>query len=288
VHVDASVPATVAVAARAIAQREWARLGPGASDANAEIFIYVDSTTIPRATGTTSSRVVIEPRRLVDIGFALPEATDGKRCVTLVRLRGTTEAHRDALRHASLGGVCGFFAAFGLPGAGIGRWLSSTGYAFARQNDWDVARAPSVDSRAIYGLSVGGSRCLTGKPNACAGALRGAMNGLANSPGQRPAAIGEAEGRLLADMVRDLGPERFARFWRADTTPDAAFATAAGTSLEPWMQGWLSRTYGAAPESPALQVPDVLWLAAATPVLLLVAARRRERILGESPFRSAR
>ena len=42
----------------------------------------------------------------------------------LVRLRGVSESHVDALRSQSLVGICGFYGAFGLPGSGIQDWLS--------------------------------------------------------------------------------------------------------------------------------------------------------------------
>ena len=310
VRFDRSVPATTVKAARAIVQDQWTRLGPAPSAAHAEVFIYVDSAAIPRATNATNSRVVIEPRRLVEVRFALPEATDGQRCLVLVRLRGTTAAHIEALRNERLAGVCAFFAVFGLPGTGVARWLSSTGYTFARQSDWDVPRAPSTDPRAFYGLSVAGSGCLTGKANACvlalgaisaadstsaraamprvASALNGSGPRVLTSPTGPAAALGDVEGRLLSDMVRDLGPERFARFWRADSAPDVALAAATGTSLDVWTHGWLMRAYGAAPEDTSIEVTDALWLAAAMPFLVLVAARRRERVLAEWPLRSRR
>ena len=301
VRVDHDVPPAVAAAARAIVLEQWTRLGPTASAAHAQLFLYVDSTTIPRAATMTGARLVIEPRRLIDVRHALPQATDGERCVALVRLRGTTAAHLDVLRGTPLAGVCGFFAVFGVPGAGVSRWLSATNYAFARQSDWDVARAPSIEPGAFYSLSVGGAQCLTGKANACiealgttsatprdsdrvgaipmAWVLDGSAARASPSFSGTDAALGDAGSRLLADMVRDLGPERFGRFWRADTTPDSALVAASGTTLDAWTNAWLTRAYGAAPRHPGVEAVDVMWLAAAMPLLVFVAARRRQRVL---------
>jgi hypothetical protein len=301
IRMDTSVPAVVAAAAHTIVAERWAALGPLASAAHAEVFIYIDSTTIPRVSDASATRRVLEPRRFLDVAFALPQATDGQRCVALVRLRGVSPAHIAALRQQSLIGVCGFFAAFGMPGDGIRPWLVATGYQFARQSDWAVARAPAIDASSLYGLGDAGGLCLTGSASGCLDAL-GVNNGRVDDarpatdrlawvmdaatsryttmPLARPtASLGAAENGLLADAVRSVGPERFAEFWRSGSKPDAAFLTSTGTSLESWTQQWLTRTYGSLGERPSVRVRDVAWLAIAAPLLLVVAARPRERVL---------
>ena len=171
-RMDASVPPAAVAATRAAIAEQWAALGPRPSAANAEVFVYVDSTEIPRPSiGGTGVRT-LESRAAVDVMFALPEATDGERCVALIRLRGSSPAHIAALRERSLLGVCGFFAAFGMPGHAISEWLAGTGYRFARRSDWTVARAPAVDATSLYGLSDVGARCLTGQPSTCLAALQ--------------------------------------------------------------------------------------------------------------------
>ena len=86
---------------------------------------------------------------------------------------------------------------------------------------------------------------------------------------------------MLADAVHDLGPERFARFWRSDASTAEAFEAAAGIPLEVWTRRWLVRTYGDARGDPVPRPADLLWLAAALPALLVIAARPRERLLVE-------
>jgi hypothetical protein len=304
IRIEMSVPAFVAAAARTVVAEQWAALGPRASAAHAEVFIYVDSTTIPRVSNVAAKRRVLEPRRFVDVAFALPQATDGERCVALVRLRGVSPTHIAALRQQSLIGVCGFFAAFGLPGEGIRPWLTATSYRFAQHSDWAVARAPAIDASSLYGLGDAGGLCLTGTASGCLDALgvksvrtgdeRPGTNRLAwvmdattstfaTSPLARPTtSLGAAEGGLLADAVRSIGPDRFAEFWRSKSRPDAAFLTSTGSSFESWTQQWLTRTYGSVGARPSVRVRDVVWLAIAAPLLLVVAARPRERVMADA------
>ena len=244
----------------------------------------------------------LEPRRLLDVAFALPEATDGSHCVTLVRLRGVSPAHVEALATQSLLGVCGFFAAFGLPGDGVRQWLAATGYRAARRSDWHVASGPAIDVTARYSLGDAGGRCLTNEPGACVGALRvgaashradpatvdpsewvvdGALPASRSGHGAAGGLLGEAESELLLSAVRELGAERFGRFWRSPASPEAAFRAASGVSLDAWTHTWAIRTYGEVPSRPTLQVRDVVWLALLAPLVVLIAARRREHVLSE-------
>ena len=244
----------------------------------------------------------LDPRRLVDVAFALPEATGGPHCVSLVRLRGVSPAHVEALRRQSLVGVCGFFAAFGVPGSGVRAWLAATGYRAARRSDWHVARAPTVDAAAVYGLGDAGGRCLTKQQGACVEALgaddaapradvralrsydwviHGTPPPTTSALGAPPGMLGDIEPELLLSAVRELGADRFGNFWRSSESPAAAFESAFGTSLDLWTYAWVVRTYGGAADRPTIRLRDVVWLAFTLPPLMAVAARRRERVLAE-------
>src|SRR5690349_8543708 len=300
VRLDASVPPAIAPEVRAIVGEQWRSLGTATSAANAEVYVYVDSTAIPRAAGALAGRRALEPRGLVDVTFALPPATDGTRCVTLVRLRGTSRANVAALGNRTVIGVCGIFAAFGTPGTQVATWLAANAYRCARESDWSVARAPSIDASARYALREPAARCLAGTLGAFNEALglTSGTRGPAGRSRQRVewvldpslairdehrgvsrSTLGDAERTLLADAVRSLGPERFARFWRAPSPPDAAFAATAGVGLSEWTRQWLARTYGARPARPSVRVRDVVYLVGALAVALLVAATPRQRVL---------
>ena len=302
IRIDDGVPRNVADVVRQVANEQWTALGPFASGSNAQIFVYVDSTTIPRAAVVRGVRP-LDPRRLVDVAFALPDATDGAHCVTLVRLRGVSPAHVEALRRQSLVGVCGFFAAFGMPGPGVRAWLAATGYRAARRSDWHVARATAVDAARVYGLGDAGSRCLTSQPGACVEALGaadaaprpdlrtlrfydwaigGTLPSTASALGAPAGALGDFEPEVLVSAVRELGADRFGKFWRSPGSPAAAFQSAFGTSLDSWTHAWVERTYGSIEGRPTIRLRDVVWLALALPLLVVVAAaRHRERVLSE-------
>jgi hypothetical protein len=298
VRVDRSVPASISDDVRAIAAEQWRALG-NPSALHAEVFVYVDSTTVPRSAIAATSRRALE-RAFVDVAFALPEATGGERCVALVRLRGTTAGHVDALRHQSLVGVCGFFAAFGVPGAGVREWLEATDYRAARRSDWHVALAPAIDGSSVYGVGAAGGQCLTGKPGACldvlgigrvgvqaGGIAAGTPAFVLDGAGPISAAdrvryrseLGNVEVELLMSAVREFGPERFGQFWRSEAAPDVAFSSANGITLDAWTRQWLTRTFGALPDRPTVRTSHVVWLTVAAPLLLVVAARPRQRLL---------
>ena len=296
VRFDRSVSPALSAQARRIILAQWAALAIPVSAQHAEVFVYVDSTPIPRADSRVVARRPIEPRALVDVAFALPGATGGRQCVALVRMRGVSAAHINALRNQSLIGVCGFFAAFGLPGDGVEAWLSRSNFRFARRSDWSVARAPATDAWALYGLSAPATHCLTGDGEACRIALRLEPRHTSETPafGHRlasvldagvppsataPALLGDANDELLAAAVRSVGAERFARFWRSTSPPASAFLTATGTRMEQWTQRWLAQVYGAPPAQPSARVDDVVWLSIAAAVALLVTRRRREHVL---------
>jgi len=296
VRLDRSVPPDVADKARRIVLKLWTGLAKPVSAQHAEVFVYVDSTPIPRADSAATTRRWLEPRQLVDVAYALPGATNGRECVALVRLRGVSDAHLEALRGQSLIGICGLYAAFGLPGIGVQAWLARSNFRFARRSDWSLARAQTIDASALYGLGGPAARCLTGSPDACRSALRLELPGASREPqpdhrlawvldaalsanATAPALLGGAEDELLADAVRSLGPERFARFWQSPSAPDTAFFTATGTGIEEWTQRWLTQVYGAPPARPSVGVGELLWWSIAATVALLVARRPRERVL---------
>lgn len=308
VRIDASVPPDLVAGVRQVGAEAWSRLGAGASPARAQIFVYFDTSSITRPGERAANRRPLEGRLPFDLAQALPEATDGRRCVALVRLRSASpDAITRLLRAAPLLGPCGFFATFGAPGDGIRAWLGSVGYAVARRSNWDVPRAPAMDASAVYGLPETAGWCLTGDRTGCLAGLglgavhtpsavrapRSASSGDAEARGgvidpglaHPGGALGEEEGRLLADLVRDLGPERFARFWTSPAAPDSALIEASGEELSAWVGRWVARTYGAEMrQRPMVSMRDALWLAVTLPLLVIGAARRRERVLSERLF----
>jgi hypothetical protein len=289
VQIDASTPAPIADFMRTIGVNEWRRTGNRAPANHAAVFVYFDTSTIAGA-GSPNNPRTAELRRPVDVWYALPEATDGERCVVLVRIRDSTVAQLTDLGERSLLGPCAYFAAFGKPGRAVHQWLEATNYRGIRVPDWDMARAPTIDEASLYTLTPEARWCLTGKPGGCARALnRHAVPGPAtrvvdgNTSGEasrhRTLRLGDASPRFLADAVRELGAPRFAQFWTSSAPLDSAFAGAASMPLDDWTAHWLERSYGKPKRLAVVRDQDILWFAILIPVLMLVAAGRRERVL---------
>ena len=88
------------------------------------------------------------------------------------------------------------------------------------------------------------------------------------------------EARVVADMRRDLGDERFRRFWTSPEEPAAAFASAAGMPLGKWVFDWSNQIYGRAGTGKVSLVDAIVALSLASVLLALsgyVAIRRRVR-----------
>jgi hypothetical protein len=291
VQIDASTPGPVGDFMRTVAETEWRRAGSQASPRHAAVFVYFDTSAIA-GNASPNGRRTAELQRPADVWFALPEVTDGERCVVLVRVRVPSVAQITHLRERSLLGPCAYFAAFGKPGPSVHRWLEATNYRAARYPDWDKPRAPAVDAAAVYSLGPKSSRCLTGKSGGCATALRttgasGAPSRVidGNSSGdggrRRTVMLGDASPRFLADAVRELGSDRFAQFWTSSAAIESAFAGAANVSLDDWTARWLERSYGKQHGRPVIRLPDLLWLTVLLPLFVLISAGRRERVLTE-------
>jgi hypothetical protein len=56
----------------------------------------------------------------------------------------------------------------------------------------------------------------------------------------------------LADMVNDLGADRFQRFWSSDLPVDGAFAAAMEVPLDQWTMRWARAQVGAAERGPGV------------------------------------
>lgn len=182
---------------------------------------------------------------------------------------------------AALRGPCAFYATFGPPGPGISNWLTATNWRVARFGDW---RGPSVPLEYPYGwgrqirgierlfypderwllrgeLSSDALSCIAGRVDRCRHGLLAATpdargrsranilttNGFEigfffmRSQG-RP--LGSAEGWVLSDMARSLGPERFATFWHSQLAPAEAYRAAAQGDIDVWTMEWARRVYG--------------------------------------------
>ena len=195
--------------------------------------------------------------------------------------------------YSSLGagalGPCAYYGAFGRAGPSIGEWFGTLGYRFGYDIYWTRLREPGpfaqewerqggLTGRGSFpwvDLSLDEAKCTAGKTEACAAVMMdvrrdyfswwvwnrqvstsGALSGAWRSRNVRRFLRGEGQ-HLLADLIRETGSDRFARFWRSSEPVGEAFASAMGEPLERWVVHWageklkLSGTPPAGPAPPA-------------------------------------
>jgi hypothetical protein len=90
--------------------------------------------------------------------------------------------------------------------------------------------------------------------------------------------LGPRDWTILAEMVRTLGPERFARFWHSGERPAEAFRAAAGTDIGSWTRDWAARMYGPQTRGPGVSGSSALLgllIAALALGLAMALANRR-------------
>ncbi|MBI4419934.1 MAG: hypothetical protein HY560_03845 [Gemmatimonadetes bacterium] len=244
---------------------------------------------------------------------ALPSVTDGRTCA--VHLPAGFFAGRSndpALRRGWLErGVakCGYYAAFGLPGPTIERWLGDRRYDVAGALGWrsDVAPAEEPEEvpfllrpvvtffyfafnpvwSSLRGPSLDALACAQGDMIRCRVVAftpvgepfwavsptlpRGVLAGFPWREG--PAA------RYLSDLVREMGRDRFTRFWRSAAPVDSAFASAFGVSIEEWTRRWLRQQLRFVPArtapGPGLVMQGLLVVLVAAAAVSLYSTRRQ-------------
>jgi hypothetical protein len=241
------------------------------------------------ATDTAVQLAVLIRLSAPDFGVVhvVPEVTDGRTCIATIHLnRAQSEAIRQGrglspytltrIRREGLG-VCGFYAAFGLPGRHVANWLEQWAYLPARDLDWNAdplaAGGPLVSSlgagRAVPPMRRGDLTFL----GCAAGDLGRCREAIDSRPGEdrlpvrwadfRPPGISATGGRFewrsreplgpwtdayLGDMVGHFGRETFRRFWTSNDSLRVAFAAATGENLDEWTMRW-ARSYIGTPAS---------------------------------------
>lgn len=229
-------------------------------------------------------------------------STPGGACTLLLTARLADRDQLAATLAASDGvlGPCAFLAQFGFPGRALRAHLDSIRWhtaAFARWSEpadsAEPMRNPWTD------LSRDGVRCLLRGDAACARAWRttpgqerqellpeltgtrrpdGGLTGPLPWYGVHGDAYGMRQRLFFSDLARDVGPDRFAGFWRSDAPVDSAFLQLLGMNDRAWTSRWLARTYERYTPSPTPTRAAAAWwmlvLAVSGAALWGVRARR--------------
>jgi hypothetical protein len=231
----------------------------GAFDAGAPVVVFATADTEFKAP-TSGGRVGLG-RWL----YLFPEMTDGRTCLVIAPT-GRGSGGPGTFETSVVVGPCGYYAAFGAPGPAVAEWLRALDYYPALEPDWFKARRaswePDVLEQLPYlswgealasishaGLTLHASGCAAGKLPRC-DAYVAALPWFLSTRSQRGVAAfmaerffwsrGDAFSWYLADLVREKGPDRFARFWRSGLPRDSAFAAAFGVPMNEWTHRWLA------------------------------------------------
>lgn len=221
---------------------------------------------VERQPGATLVVILNTDERWYQSRYVVPSALDGRTCAASfgvdwsVKWLRQGQAARDAAQRPSQlepwirneVAPCLYFAVFGNPGPAINRWLVARAFKPAYDADWQ-ATPPSFrfqDEPAAYDLSrwdvsFDALACATGGEERCQEALL--------LPVERDFRVSLVPGvvmqqfwsnsflteqHYLANLVHEMGTERFGRFWRSNTPLDTAFQQAFGQSMRVWTAGW--------------------------------------------------
>jgi len=246
-------------------------------------------------------------------GHLLPDSTDRTTCVALIpawywhwtatlrtsSVPGRNQQVEDWLREGL--GPCAFIAAWGVPGPAVRRWLARRNYDLAAFPSWDrewsmpsqwvSVRFPRVENAtptwwwpAVYGHPIAAIGCLAGRATSCRTAVLSdsAPRLLTGDPGwwvrNERLVLGS---RYLGDVAREVGHERFRRFWNSPEPVDTALAAALRMPIGAWTERWERRFAPRLPLGAAAplgaSVLGILLGAAAVVLVARGAARRQVR-----------
>jgi hypothetical protein len=284
---------------RAVLDAEWSHLGLDVSKISVGVVVDLVFNR-PRRTELPLHMPQAD-------AFLLPDSSHRATCLAYVPIiygwrpgllthaqPGPSKELAELLRNGL--GTCAYFAAFGAPGHAIGRWLESRHYEFAL-DPWGL-RVPPESTRAgslpdedkpwfwsfVYNYQPGAVECMAGRANACRRTVVAGGTGdlvpvvSAERQWWKPPSLAGAD-RYFADLVDDIGPERFGRFWNSELPVDTALATAMRMPVGEWTRRWqatLVPPIRLGPVAPPSAVVLATLLGVAAIVLVMLTATRRQ------------
>jgi len=247
----------------------------------------------------------------VSPAYLFPDSSDRTTCVALIpawRWMRTLAVQppvrrqevKDLLR-AGLG-PCAFYAVYGAPSRGVRHWLAKRGYDLARVPLWDRERPERPQYsfvmyedgtrwwwRSVYQFPVSAIGCMAGRALSCRAAV---LSGAEEWTGDSLPRFLESDARgwwrgqrvlnsdrYLADVAREVGHDRFLRFWASPEPVDTALATALKMPVGEWTARWQRRFVPRLPLGPAAPLSATvlgLLLGGAAVVVIALGATRRQ------------
>jgi len=281
----------------------WSRLGLGVTKVTVVVVFEAPRITI-------RGYAPVEPNS--DASYLLPDSADRTTCGVLIpggywiiNLLRVRRVQRDAQFREWLKGSlgpCAFYAAYGNPGKPVRSWLARRNFDLAldpvwdtpgRRRLWGLEQDPAMQRwwwDWVYNQSLTAVACLARRPDACrAAVLEGGEGGGSREDSvPRVVTLGQwwwksqrlvAANRYLSDMVREVGHDRFLRFWNSTQPVDTALAAALRMPVGEWTVRWEKRFAPPVPLGAAAPLSAsvfALLLAAAALGSVALAARRRQ------------
>ncbi len=281
----------------------WQQLGLGVTKVSVVVVFHAPRITI---------RGFTPVERSSDASYLLPDSADRTTCSVLIPagylilnlLRGRRVEREAQFREWLKGnlGPCAFYAAYGNPGKPVRFWLARRNFDLALHPVWDTPRQgrlwgleqdPAMQRwwwDWVYNQSLTAVACLARRPDACRAAVLegGEGGGSLEDSVPRVVTLGQwwwkaqrlvAANRYLSDVVRDVGHDRFLRFWNSTQPVDTALAAALRMPVGEWTVRWEERFAPPVPLGAAAPLSAsvfALLLAAAALGSVALAARRRQ------------
>lgn len=281
-----SVPAQTRALVAAALDTVWRELGLGVS--KVAVGVIVDFWQTPR-TGTDSTpKMPSGP-----VGYLLPDSSDRATCVALIPVWYWTRALLEERLGRGLG-PCAFFARWGVPGKPVRLWMARRHYDLADVPSWGPEWSHQPDASwmmnretgwfwaAVYGHPITAIGCLAGRAYSCRTAV------LADTPPRLLDATGWwheerlVQGwRYLGDVAREVGYDRFLRFWNSAEPVDTALAAALKMPVGEWTARWERRFLPRLPLGAAAPLSAALFgILLGGAAVALVARRATRRQVG--------
>jgi hypothetical protein len=222
------------------------------------VLVAVDSALTTHGVNVSHGSGVSAGRTMTRV--IAPSALTGDRCVVQVILSGTSGWQRGVNGEPAFGGrsvldACGYYDAFGAPGAAIRGELLDDQFELTRGYE-AVDRAdpivhPTRTWQAIwYDLSA--ARCLSGEDGACWNLHSTFWRRSHHSfpiewPGGSDERILVTNANAIGPINRValiLGPERFARIWRSSKTFEDAYFDETGVKWANYVRDRTRDMYG--------------------------------------------
>ena len=265
-------------------ERQWRMLHIDSALVPVSLAVVVDTVPAPKDSPAASRG---------ELAFDYSLATDGsgadaRRCVVILGIHAPQLARQGAHRRLAerlaptqrgdaLLGPCAFQARFGVAGPKVDEWLRSREYDLASSAVWEEpARDGPDQSRGPYPregmraaqrwIGIDARACIAGDVQRCSATMaprpgageRIHRSGLVSG---RPRGWEESwnglAARYLSDLVTDIGPDAFGRFWRSDLGPDDALQAAAGVTVGVWTNRWAVGVLGPVRRGPGVAVLEL-------------------------------